>query len=147
MRNAGLDEAQVGIMIARRNIKNLRYANNTNLMAEIKGELKSLLIKVKVESENSGLKLNLQKTKIMAHSPITLWEIGGEIKEIVTDFIFLGSKSTVDSNCSHAIKRSHTPWKKSYDKPRQHVKKQSYHFTSKVCLVKTMVNPHPHRQM
>ena len=83
-----------------------------------------------MESENSGLKLNLQKTKIMASSPITLWEIGGEIKETVTDFIFLGSKITVDSNCSHAIKRSHTPWKKSYDKPRQHIKKQRHYFAN-----------------
>ena len=104
-------------------------------MAEIKEELKSLLIKVKEESENSGLKLNIQKTKTMVSSPITLWQIGGEIKETVTDFIFLGSKITVDSNCSHAIKRSHAPWKKSYDNPIKHVKKQSHHFTSKVYIL------------
>ena len=109
MQNAGLDEAQIGIMIARRNINNFRYVNDTNLMAEIKEELKSLLMKVKVESKNSGLKLNIQKTKIMASSPITLWQIGGEIKEKVTDFIFLGSKISVDNNDSHAIRRSHTP--------------------------------------
>ena len=105
MQNAGLDEAQIGIMIARRNINNFRYANDTNLMAEIKEELKSLLMKVKVESKNSGLKLNIQKTKIMASGPITSWEKDGETVETVADFIFLGSKITADVYCSHEIKR------------------------------------------
>ena len=104
MRNAILDEAQAGIKIAGRNINNLRYADDTTLMAEIKEELKSLLMKVKEESEKVGLKLNIQKTKIMASGPITSWQIGGEIMETVTDFIFLGSKITVVGDCSHKIK-------------------------------------------
>ena len=104
MRNAGLKEAQAGIKIARRNINNLRYADNTTLMAESEEELKSLLMKVKEESEKVGLKLNIQKTKIMASGPITLWEIDGEIVETVSDFI-LGSKITADGYCSHEIKR------------------------------------------
>ena len=99
-RNAGLDEAQAGIKITRRNIKNLRYADDTTLMAESKEELKSLL-KVKEESEKAGLKLNIQKTKIIASGPITSWEIDGETIETVTDFIFLGSKITADGDCSH----------------------------------------------
>ena len=102
MRNAGLEETQAGIKIARRNINNLRYADDTTLMAESEEELKSLLMKVKVESEKVGLKLNIQKTKIMASSPITSWEIDGET---VSDFIFLGSKITADGDCSHEIKR------------------------------------------
>ena len=105
MRNAGLDEAQAGIKIARRNIKNLRYTDDTTLMAESKAELKSLLMKVKEESEKVGLKLNIQKTKIMSSSPITSWQIAGETVEIVTDFVFLGSKITADGDCSHEIKR------------------------------------------
>ena len=105
MRNAGLDEAQAGIKIARRNINNLRYANDTTLMAESKEELKSLLIKVKEESGKAGLKLNIHKTKIMASSPITSRQIDGETMETVTDFIFLGSKITADGDCSHEIKR------------------------------------------
>ena len=96
MRNAGLDEAQAGIKIAGRNINNLRYADNTTLMAESEEELKSLLMKVKAESKKVGLKLNIQKTKIMASSPITSWQIDGETMEIVTDFIFLGSRITAD---------------------------------------------------
>ena len=103
MRNAGLKEAQTGIKIARRNISNLRYADDATLMAESE-ELKSLLIKVKEESENVGLKLNIQKTKIMASGPITSWEIDGETVETVADFIFLGSKITVDGDCSYEIK-------------------------------------------
>ena len=122
MRNAGLEEAQAGIKIARRNINNLRYAEDTTLMAESKEQLKSLLMKVKEESEKVGLKLNIQKTKIMASSLITSWRIDGETVETVADFIFLGSKITADDDCSHEIKR-HSPWKKSYDQPRQHVKK------------------------
>ena len=105
LKNAGLDEAQAGIKIARRNINNLRYADDTTLMAESKEELKSLLMKVKEESEKVGLKLNIQKTKIMASGPITSWQIDGEAMERVTDFILGGSKITVDGFCSHEIKR------------------------------------------
>ena len=105
MQNARLDEAQTGIKIAGRNVNNLRYANDTTLMAESKEELKSLLMKVKEESEKAGLKLNIKKTKIMASSPFTSWQIDGETVETVTDFIFLGSKITADGDCSHEIKR------------------------------------------
>ena len=105
MRNTGLEEAPAGIKIARRNISNLRYADDTTLMAESKEELKSLLMKVKEESVKSGLKLNSQKTKIMTSSPITSWQIDRESTEIVRDFIFLGSKITADGDCSHEIKR------------------------------------------
>ena len=105
MRNARLDELQAGIKIGRRNINNLRYVDDTTLMAEIEEELKSLLMKVKEESEQVGLKLNIPKTKIMASGPITSGQIDGETKETVTDFIFLGSKITADGDCSHEIKR------------------------------------------
>ena len=105
MRNAGLEEAQAGIKIARRNINNLRYSDDTTFMAENEEELKSLLMKVKVETEKVGLKLNIQNTKIMASGPITLWEIDGETAETVSDFIFLGSKIIADVDCSHKIKR------------------------------------------
>ena len=105
MRNAGLKEAQAGIKIAERNINNFRYADDTTLMAESEEELKRLWMKVKEESEKVGLKLNIQKTKIMASSPITSWQIDGETVETVTDFIFLGSKITADGDCSHEIKR------------------------------------------
>ena len=105
MRNAGLDGAQAGIKIARRNISNLSYADDTTLMAESEEELKSILMKVKEESEKLGLKLNIQKTKIMAFAPIILWQIDGETMETVTDFIFLGSRITADGDCSHEIKR------------------------------------------
>ena len=105
MRNAELEEAQAGIKIAGRNINNLRYADDTTIMAESEEELKSLLMKVKEESEKVGLKLNIQKTKIMASSPITSWEIDGEIVETVSDFIFLVSKITADGDCSHEIKK------------------------------------------
>ena len=115
MRNAGLEEAQAGIRIAGRNINNLRYTDDTTLMAESEEELKNLSMKVKEESEKVGLKLNIQKTKIMASSPIASWEIDGET---VSDFILLGSKITADGDCSHEIKRHLTPWKKSYDQPR-----------------------------
>ena len=117
MRNAGLDEAQAGLKIAKKNINNLRYADDTTLMPESKEELKSLLMKVKEESEKVGLKLNIQKIKIMASGPITSWEIDGETVETVADFIFRGSKITADGDCSHEIKTL-TPWKKSYDQPR-----------------------------
>ena len=105
MRNAGMEEAQAGIKIARRNINNLRYADDTTLMAESKEELKRLLMKMKEESEKIGLKLNIQKTKIMASGPITSWEMDGESVETVSDFIFGGSKITADGDCSHEIKR------------------------------------------
>ena len=105
MRNAGLEETQAGIKIARRNINNLRYADDTTLMAESEEELKRLLMKVKEESENVGLKLNIQKTKIMAPGPITSWGIDGETVETVSDFILGGSKITADGDCSHEIKR------------------------------------------
>ena len=105
MQNVGLDEAQAGIKIARKNINNLRYSDDTTLMAESEEELKNLLMKVKVESEKVGLKLNIQKTKIMASGPITSWQIDGETVETVSDFIFLGSKITADGDCSHEIKR------------------------------------------
>ena len=124
MRNAGLEEAQAGIKIARRNINNLRYGDDTTLMAESKEELKSLLMNVKEESEKVGLKLNIQKTKIMASGSIT--SIQTE-----TDFIFGGSKITADGDCSHEIKRRLASCKKSYDQPRQHVKKQRYYFANK----------------
>ena len=105
MRNSGLEEAQAGIKVARRNINNLRYADDTTLMAENEEELTSLLMKVKEESEKVGLKLNIQNTKIMASSPITSWEIDGDTVETESDFIFLGSKITADGDCSHEIKR------------------------------------------
>ena len=127
---ARLDESQTGIKIAGRNINNLRYADYTTLMAESKEELKSFLMRVKKESEKTGLKLSVQKAKIMASSPITSWQIEGEKLETVTDFNFLGSKITVDSDCSYEIKTL-APWKKSYDKPRQRIKKQRHHFADK----------------
>ena len=120
MQNAGLDEAQAGIKISGRNINNIRYADDTTLMAENEEELKNLLIKVKEESEKAGLKLNIQKTKIMASGPITSWRIDGETMETVRVFIWGGSKITADGDCSHEIKRRLllAPWKKSYDQPR-----------------------------
>ena len=127
MRNAGLEEAQAGIKVARRNINNLRYADDTTLRAESEEELKSLLIKVKEESEKVGLKLNIQKTKITASGPITSWEIDGET---VSDFILGGSKITADGDFSHEIKTL-TPWKESYDQPRQHIQKQRHYFSNK----------------
>ena len=122
MRNPGLDEAQAGIKIAGRYINNFRYAGDTTLMAESKEKLKIVLMKVKEQSEKAGLKLNIQKIKTMASSPITSGQIDGETIETVRDFIFLGSKITADGDCSHEIKTL-TPWKESYDQPRQHVKK------------------------
>ena len=131
MRNAGLEEAQTGIKFAERNINKLRYADDTTLTAESEEELKSLLMKVKEDSGRAGLKLNIQKTKIMASGPITSWQIDGETVERVADFIFLDSKITADGDCSHEIKRRFTPWKKSYDQPRQHIKKQRHYFANK----------------
>ena len=130
MRNSGLDEAQAGFKVTRRNINNLRYADDTTLMAESKEDLKSFLMKVKEESEKVGLKLNIQKTKIIASGPITSWEIDGETVETVSDLILGGSKITADGYCSHEIK-SLAPWKKSYDQPRQHIKILSYYFVNK----------------
>ena len=124
MRNAGLEEAQAGIKIARRNINNLRYADDTTLMAESEEELKGLLMKVKVKSEKVGLKLNIQKTKIIVSGPVTSGEIDGETVETVSDFIFLGSKITVDSDCSHEIRRCLFLRRKA-DQPRQRIKKQT----------------------
>ena len=123
-------ETQAGIKIARRYITNLRYADDTTRMAESKEELKSLLLKVKEESEKAGLKLNIQKVKIMASGRIPSWQIDGETIQTVTDFIFLGSKITADGDCSHEIKML-APWKKSYDPPRQHFEKQRHYFVNK----------------
>ena len=122
MQNAGLAEPQAGIKIARININNLRYADDTTLLAESEEELENLLMKVKEESEKVGLKLSIQKTKIMANSPIISWQIDGEAMETMTDFIFSGSKITADGDCSQEIKRLPAPWKKSSDQPRQHIK-------------------------
>ena len=132
MRNAGLEEAQAGIKIARRNINNLSYADDTTLMAKSEEELKSFLMKVKEESEKVGLKLSIQKPKIMASSPITSWQIDGGTVETVSGFIFLGSKITADGDCSHKIKRHLLLGRKSNDQPRQYIKKQSHYFTNKV---------------
>ena len=141
MRNTGLEEAQAGIKIAGRNINNLRYADDTTIMAESEEELKSLLMKVKEESEKSGLKLNIQKTKIMTSGPITSWQIDQETMETVRDY-FLDSKITADGDCSHEIKKTLAPWKESYDQPRQHIKKQRHSFfQKKVCLVIAIVYP------
>ena len=139
MRNAGLDEAQAGIKIARRNISNIRYAADTTLMAESEEELKSLLMKVKEEHEKVGLKLNIQKTKIMASGPITSWQIDGETMETVTDFIFGGSKITVDDNCSHEIKRCLLLGRKAMTKLDSILKSRDITLPTKVCLIKALV--------
>ena len=130
-RNTGLEEAQAGIKIAGRNINNLRYADDTTLTAESEEELKSLLMKVKEESEKVGLMLNIQKTKIMASGPITSWEIDGETVETVSDFNFLGSKITADDDCRHEIKRHLLLGRKVMTQPRQHIKKQRHYFANK----------------
>ena len=130
MRNSGLDEAQAGIKIAGKNINNLRYADDTTGMEESKEKLKSLLMKVKEESENVDLKLNIEETKIMASGPITSWQIYGETVEIVTDFILGGLQNHCRSDCGHEIKML-APWKKSYVQPRQHSKKQRHYFANK----------------
>ena len=139
MRNAGLEEAQAGIKIARRNINNLIYADNTTLMAESEGELKSLLMKVKEESEKVGLELNIQKTKITASGPITSWEIDGETVETVSDFIVLGSKIIADGNCSHEIKRSLLLGRKAMSNLDSILKSRDFTLPTKVCIVKAMV--------
>ena len=131
MRNAGLDEAQAGINIARRNINNLWYADDTTLMAESEEELKSLLMKVKEESEKVGLKLNIQKTKIMTSSPITSWQIDGDKVETVRDFILGGSKITADSDCSHEIKRCLLIRRKAMTNVGSILKKQKCYFANK----------------
>ena len=138
MRNAGLEETQAGIKIAGRNINNLRYADDTSLMAESEEELKSLL-KVKEESEKVGLKLNIQKTKIMASGPITSWEINGETVETVSDFIFLGSKITADGDCSHEIKRRLLLGRKVMTNLDSIFKSRDITLQTKVRLVKAMV--------
>ena len=141
MRNAGLNETQAGIKIAGRNIKNLRYADDTTLMAESEEELKSLRMKVKKESEKVGLKLNIQKTKIMASSPITSWQIDGETVETVSDFIFLGSKIIADGDCSHEIKRCLLLGRKVMTNLDSMFKSRDITLTTKVRLDKAMVFP------
>ena len=141
MRNAGLKEAQVGIKIAERNSNNLRYADDTTLIVESGEELKSLLMEVKEESEKVGLKLNIQKTKIMASGPITSWEIDGETAETVSDFIFLGSKITADGDCSHEIKRRLLLGRKVMTNLDSILKSRDITFQKKVHLVKAMVFP------
>ena len=139
MRDAGMDEAQAGSKIARRNINNLRYADDTTLMTESKEELKSLLMKVKEESEKLGLELNIQKTKIMASGPITSWQIDGETMETVRDFILLGSKITADGNCSHEIKRGLLLGREAMTNLDSILKSRDITLPTKVCLVKAMV--------
>ena len=141
MRNAGLDEAQAGIQIARSNINHLRYADDTTLMAESEEELKSLLMKVKEESEKVGLKLNIQKTKIMASGPITLWEIDGETVETVTDFILQGGSKITEGDCSHEIKRCLLLGRKVMSNLDSILKSRDITLPTKVYLVKAMVFP------
>ena len=139
MKNAGLEEAQAGIKIAGRNTNNLRYADDTTLMTESEEELKSLLMKVKEESHKVGLKLSIQKTKIMASSPITSWEIDGETVETVSDFILGGSKITADDDCSHEIKRCLLLGRKVMTNLDSILKSRDITLPTKVCLVKVMV--------
>ena len=141
MRNAGLEEAQAGIKITGRNINNFRYANDTTLMAESEEELKNLSMKVKEMSEKDGLKLNIQKTKIMASGPITSWQIDGEKMETVTDFIFLGSQITVDGDCSHEIKRHLLLGRKAMTNLDSVLKSRDITLLTKVHIVKAMVFP------
>ena len=141
MRNAGLEEAQTGIKIAGRNINILRYADDTTLMAESEEELKSLLMKVKEESEKVGLKLNIQKPKVMASGPITSWEIDGETLKTVSDFIVLGSKITADGDCSHEIKRCLLLGRKVMTNLDSVLKSRDITLPTNVCLVKAMVFP------
>ena len=141
MRNTGLEEAQNGIKIAGRNVSNLRYADDTTLMVEREEELKSLLMKVKEETEKVGLKLNIQKTKIMASGPTTSWEIDGETVGTVSDFIFLGSKITADGDCSHEIKRHLLLWRKVMTNLDSIFKGRDITLPTKVHLVKAMVFP------
>ena len=138
MWNARLDEPHAGIKIDRRNINNFRYADDTSLLTESKEELKSLLMKVKEESEKAGLKLNIQKTKIMASGPINSWQINGEIMETVTDFISLGSKITADGDCKHEIKRHFLLWRKAMTNLDSILKSKDIIFPTKVHQVKAM---------
>ena len=141
MRNAGLEEAQAGIKIAGRNINNLRYADDTTLMAESEQEINSLFMKVKEESEKVGLKLNIQKTKIMVSGPITSWQIDGETVETVTDFIFRGSEITADDACSHEIKRRLLLGRKAMSNLDSKLKSRDITLSTKVHLVKAMAFP------
>ena len=141
MRNAGLEEAQAGIKISGKNTNNLRYADDTTLMAESEEELKSLLMKVKEESEKVGLELNIQKTKIMASGPITSWQIDGETMETVTDFILGGSKSTADGDCSHEIKRRLLLGRKAMTSLDSTLKSRNITLPTKVLLVKAVIFP------
>ena len=141
MRNAGLEETQAGIKIVRRNINDLRYADDTTLMAESEEELKSLLMKVKQESEKVSLKFNIQKTKIMASGPTTSWKIDGETVETVTNFIFGGSKITADGDCSHEVKRRLLLGRKVMTNLDSILKSRDITLPTKVCLVKAMVFP------
>ena len=141
MQNAGLDESQAGIKIAGRNINNLRYVDDTTLIAESEEELKSFLMIVKEEREKAGLKLNIQKAKIMASGPITSWQIDRETMETVTDFIFLGSKITTDGDCSHEIKRRLLLGRKAMANLDSILKSRDITFLAKFCLVKAMVFP------
>ena len=141
MRNVGLEKAQAGIKIFRRNINNLKYADDTTLMADSEEELKSLLMKVKEGSEKIGLKLNIQKTKIMASGPITSWEINGETVETVSDFIFWGSKITADGDCSHEIKTCLILGRKARTNLDSILKSKDSTLPTKVCLVKAMIFP------
>ena len=139
MRNAGLEEAQAGIKIARRDINNLRYADDTTLMAESEEELKSLLVKVKEGSEKVGLKLNIQKTKIVVCNPVTSWQIDGQSVETVSDFLFFGSKMTPDGDCSHEIKRCLLLGRKVMTNLGSILKRRHINWPTKVRLVKAMV--------
>ena len=141
MQNAGLDEAQAGIKIARRNISNLRYADDTTLMAESEEELMSLLMKVKEKSEEAGLKLNIQQTKIMASSPVISWQIDGETIETVADFIFLGSKITLGGDCNHEIKRHLLLGRKAMTNLDSILKSRDITLPTKIHIVKAMVFP------
>ena len=146
MQNAGLDESQTGIKISRRNISNFRYVDDTTLMVRSEEELKSLLMRVKEGSEKAGLKLNIQKTKVIASGPITSWQIEWEKMETVTDFTFLDSRITVDGDCSHRIKTL-ISWKKSYDQPRQRIKKQRHYFADKGLYSQSYGFSNSHVQM
>ena len=141
MQNSGLDEAQAGFMIAGRNNNNLRYVDDTTLMAESEEKLKRLLMKVKEEGEKAGLKFNIQKTKIVASSSITSWQIDGEVMETVTDFIFLGSKITADCDCSHEIKRHLLLGRKAMTNLNSILKNRDITLPTNICLVKAMVFP------
>ena len=141
MKNAGLDEAQAGIKIARRSINNLRHADNTTFRAESEEELKSLLMQVKEDSEKVGLKLNIQKTKIMASGPSTSWQTDGETMEIIRDFILGAPKSWQMVTAAMKYEKTLAPWKKNYNKPRQHIKKQRHYFANKGPSSKAMSFP------